>query len=435
MKLAFCNGSTEATLADKEDLQHLREIQTLVATQDDPLTEVAPTKTPLAANAKANAKAKGKPTGPATTPPPSLVQWFGHFDARAQALTAAVADHERKRPVPSLIEVYTPKDGGQDVFFLRRGEVDRKEGKANPNFIQVLMRSGDLEKKWVPQPEPQKPAVHPRISLGNWMTDAEAGGGPLLARVIVNRMWRQHFGRGIVPTTNDFGSQGQKPTHPELLDWLSAELIKNGWHLKPIHRLIMLSAVYMQSGEVNAANVQRDPDNNLWSQRPARRLEAEAIRDELLQIGGKLDDKMYGPSEANYESSRRSVYLRVKRSELIPFMTMFDAPEPAQSVGDRGGTTVPTQALASMNSNFVRELAGRLYKQVQATQPVSTEAAIMKTYEFALSRLPSDQETKRMKLFIEEQTQMLGNKPDSAAQAMREFCLALLCLNEFIYVD
>ena len=408
MRLAFCNGSVQGKLEDREDMQHLREIKTLVAVSGGHLTEATR---------------------------PSLVRWFSRFDARAKQVVDAVALHERKRPRPVLTDVYTTQDGGQDVYFLRRGEVDRKEGKADPTFLQVLMRTGGPDRKPLAEAKPEKPALHPRIALANWITDTEAGGAPLLARVIVNRLWRQHFGRGIVPTCNDFGSQGMKPSHPELLDWLATELIKNGWRLKPVNRLIMMSAVYMQAGDVNTANVERDPDNNLWSQRPPRRLEAEAIRDELLQLGGRLDDEMYGPSEVNYEGGRRSVYLRAKRSELIPFMTMFDAPEPTQSVGDRGGTTVPTQALAMMNSTFVRDLAGRLYARVQATHPATPEAAVSKTYELAFSRLPSTEEIQRMTDFIAQQTQMLGSKPDAGAQAMREFCLALLCLNEFIYVD
>ena len=408
MRLAFCNGAEEAKLADAVELQHLREIQTLTAVGDS-LT------------AESNR--------------PGLLRLFSHFDAHSKALLDAVSQHERKRPAPVLTEIYTTGDGGRDVFFLRRGEVDRKEGKMSPKFVSVLMPAGDAEKRWIAAAEPSMPQPHPRIGLANWMTDVDAGGGPLLARVIVNRLWRQHMGRGLVPSTNDFGSQGVKPTNPALLNWLAVELIRNGWHLKPIHRLIMSSAVYRQSGEVNPANVQADPDNDLWSQRPTRRLEAEAIRDALLQVGGKLDEKMFGPSEENFESGRRSVYLRVKRSELIPFLTMFDAPEPAQSVGDRGTTTVPTQALASINSKFVRELAGRLADRVQATQPASIEIAITRTCEMAFSRQPADSEITRMKTFIAEQTQMLGNKPDSPMQAMREFCLAMLCLNEFIYID
>lgn len=408
MRLAFANGPTDATLTDPTDSQSLREIQTFLA---------------------------GNPDAKAVAANTSLPQWFSHFDGRAKDLFNAVVAHEQKRPQPVLTEVYTSKDGGQDVYFLRRGEVDRKEGKANPNFIQVLMRSAEAGNRWVPEPEPKKPALHPRLSLANWMTDAEAGGGPLLARVIVNRLWRQHFGRGIVPTTNDFGTQGEKATHPELLDWLAAELIANDWKLKPIHRLIMLSSVYTQSGAVNPENRRLDPENHLWAQRPARRLEAEAIRDALLQAGGKLDRTMYGPSEANAESGRRSVYLRVKRSELVPIMTMFDAPEPNQSIGDRGNTTVPTQALAMMNSNFVRDIATRLQARVEATRPATTEEAIARAYVITLARSPAPGEVARMKAYIDQQTAMLGNKPESATQAMREFCLALLSLNEFIYID
>jgi len=407
MRLAFSNAATEAKLEDKEDLQHQREIATVVSLKNEQGEEAKH---------------------------PSLMRWFSRFDPRAQELVSAITEHERKRPAPVLTEVYTAKDGGGDVHFLPRGEVDRKQAKVNPAFVQVLMRA-DAETKWLPKPAPPQPPVHPRIALANWMTDAEVGGGPLLARVIVNRLWRQHFGRGIVATTNDFGSQGEKPTHPELLEWLAAELVRNGWQLKPIHRLIMRSAVYLQSGDVNEANVQRDPNNHLWAQRPPRRLEAEAIRDALLQAGGKLDATMFGPPEADYESARRSVYLRVKRSELVPFMTMFDAPEPTQSVGDRGGTTVPTQALASLNSKFVRDMASRLYDRVQATKPDTIETAIQRTYELAFSRAATDGETQRMKSFVDAQTEMLGNKPDSPAHAMREFCHAVLCLNEFIYVD
>ena len=402
LRLAFSNGAEEAQVADAEDMQNLREV--LVLTQ-------------------------------ANAAPESLARWFGRFDEQMQKLASAVAEHEARKPQPALTEVYTTTNGGQDVFFLRRGEVDRKEGKASPNFVQVLMRSGDAEKKWVSLPDAAQPAVHPRISLANWVTDLDAGAGPLLARVMVNRLWRQHFGQGLVPSSNDFGSQGERPTHPELLDWLASEFIKGGWRLKHLHRLIMLSAVYRQSGEINATTTERDPDNHLWARRPARRLEAEAIRDALLQLGGKLDLKMYGPSESNNESGRRSVYLRVKGSELVPFMTMFDAPEPNQSIGDRGNTTVPTQALAVMNSPFVQDLAAQFLNRIMATNPAGDEAVITRAYELALGRQPEAQEVQRLAAFIEQQTQLLGEKPDARNQALRAFCHALLCLNEFIYVD
>jgi hypothetical protein len=188
----------------------------------------------------------------------------------------------------------------------------------------------------------------------------------------------------------------------------------------------------MQSGEVKDMNVKLDPENQLWSQRPARRLEAEAIRDALLQLGARLDPKMHGPSETDVASTRRSVYLRVKRSELVPFLTMFDAPEPTQSVGDRSNTTVPTQALALMNSPFVRDLAARFSSRIKAATPAEM---ITQASEMAFCRQPTAKELQRFTAFYEQQKQLIGSKPDAAVQALRELCIAMLCLNEFIYVD
>jgi hypothetical protein len=206
----------------------------------------------------------------------------------------------------------------------------------------------------------------------------------LAARVIANRIWQHHFGEGLVGTPNDFGAQGDRPSHPELLEYLAQELVRGGWRLKPLHRRLMLSDAYQQSHEVNAANLKLDPQNRyLWHFRP-RRLEAEMIRDALLAVGGNLDPKMFGPSVLD-DTRRRSVYLRVKRSELIPSMTMFDAPEPTQSIGERSVTTVPTQALAMMNSPFVRTQAEKLRDRIRPTadkptaaQPTAVKAAAAK---------------------------------------------------------
>jgi hypothetical protein len=361
---------------------------------------------------------------------PALIRWFSRLDDRGRELTEALVRHERNRPQPVLTEVYTVAPGGEDVYFLRRGEVDRKEGKAETNFIQVLMRSGEGRGKWVAPPAGKE--EEPRVALANWITDVEAGGGPLLARVMANRVWRQHFGRGIVATPNDFGSQGERPTHPELLDWLAAGLVEGGWKLKPLHRQILLSATYRQAGGANPHNAGKDPDNRLWSGRPSRRLEAEAIRDSLLQVGGRLDPKMHGPSETDVASPRRSVYLRVKRSELVPFLTMFDAPEPTMSIGDRGTTTVPTQALALMNSPFVRDMAGRFSARLGEGSP---QEQIIRAVGLAFCREPGEEELRRLTAFHERQKQLIGNTPEAGREALREVCLALLCLNEFVYVD
>ncbi|MEY4199912.1 MAG: hypothetical protein RLZZ265_1652, partial [Verrucomicrobiota bacterium] len=341
-----------------------------------------------------------------------------------------------KTPKPDLVAVYSTKAGGQDVHLLRRGEVDSKVSKANPNYLQVLNTAAEGEKRWLPKPE-----ADPRVALGDWLTDAEHGAGSLLARVMVNRLWHHHFGRGLVATPNDFGVQGKPPTHPELLDWLAGEFVRGGWQLKPLHQLITASAVYQQGAELKPANLKADPENKLWWHRPARRLEAEAIRDALLSVGGKLEDKLYGPSETNYESPRRSVYLRVKRSELIPFLTLFDAPEPAASVGERGATTLPTQALAMMNSTFVRDIADRLTKRVLKPD-MEPATAITEASRIALGRAPTATELARLVKFFEQQRELLGppatDAKAAAAQtnrALTETSLVLLCMNEFIYVD
>ncbi|HEX8916200.1 MAG TPA: PSD1 and planctomycete cytochrome C domain-containing protein, partial [Humisphaera sp.] len=306
--------------------------------------------------AKPAGKAKGAKAAAPATPPVDeadklhLLRWFAAVDPRAGELMRAVQEQERKRPRPELIGVYSTKAGGDDVYLLKRGEVDNKAGKAALGYVQVLSKAEPTH--WAAPAAQGKPATDPRVALANWATDDQAGAGHLLARVIVNRVWKYHFGQGLVRTPNDFGLQGERPTHPELLDFLASELVRNGWKLKPLHRLIMRSAVYQQGMDASPVALERDPENKLWWHRPSRRLEAEAVRDALLVVGGRLDERMFGPSETAVETPRRSVYLRVKRSELIPFLTLFDGPEPAQSVGDRGVTTVPTQALTLLNSPF-----------------------------------------------------------------------------------
>jgi len=406
MRLCFCNDKAIADINAPADSQSLREIQSLLAKNGD------------------------KPIDPIRS---QLVGFFRHNNPKAAIALKALNEKEKTKPRPETTDVYSTKDGGSDVYFLRRGEVDNKDGKAAPNFIQVLGASAET-KRWIPEAK-----VDPRIGLANWMTDAEHGAGPLLARVMVNRVWKHHFGRGIVGTPNDFGAKGEAPTHPELLDYLATEFIKNGWHLKPLHRAIVLSAAYRLGADASAENLKRDPDNKLLWQRPARRLEAEAIRDALLAIGGKLDIHMYGPAINEVESPRRSVYLRVRRSELVPFMTLFDAPEPTQSIGDRGATTVPTQALTMMNSPFVRDMAGRLGKRVYPAT-ASFDQALDAAYSAALSRPPTLREREKMSAFYKKQEQLFAGEtknvtPQIKESAFAETCVVLLALNEFVYVD
>lgn len=360
----------------------------------------------------------------------SLTRWLSPFDTDTAKLFSAERAHAAAIPRPDFREVYTTTPGGQDVFVLRRGEVDNKAGKADPGFLQVLWRADAPA-----TPDTAPSAEHPRMALAGWMTDMERGGGPLLARVIVNRLWQHHFGQGIVRTPNDFGVQGEAPTHPELLEYLAAELIRNGWKLKPLHRAIMLSAVYQQSHEIREDSLAADPENRqFWHYQP-RRLEAETIRDAILQLGGSLDRTMYGPSVLD-DAPRRSIYLRVKRSELLPIMTMFDAPEPTQSIGSRSITTVPTQALTLMNSAFVRQQAEKIAGEIRAQITGPPEDRVKAAFQRTLGRLPSETELTRMTEFVRQQQAALpADTPNSEQVAFTEFCHVLLCLNEFVYVD
>jgi mono/diheme cytochrome c family protein len=292
------------------------------------------------------------------------------------------------------------------TYHLKNGDPQQKEGIAEPGFLQVLTR-GDMS-RWPVQSRDSRTSGR-RAALGNWITDTEQGAGHLAARVIVNRIWQHYMGRGIVGTPNDFGTQGEKPAHPELLDWLASELIRNDWRLKPIHRLIATSAAY-RSGE-----------------RPPRRLEAEAIRDNALSVSGMLDVTMYGPGAADDTSNRRSIYLTVKRSKPVPAIQLFDGPDTSSSQEARAQTTTPSQALHFLNDKTMRGLAeGFAGRIVETPDPVAT------AYRIAYGRPPRDDEHARAENFIRRQSNLRGG---DAGKAYADFCAALMSASEFIFIE
>ncbi|MBL9125770.1 MAG: DUF1553 domain-containing protein, partial [Planctomycetaceae bacterium] len=268
-------------------------------------------------------------------------------------------------------------------------------------------------------------------------TDVDFGAGALLGRVIVNRLWQHHLGQGIVTTPSDFGSQGARPSHPELLDYLAGELIRNGWRLKPIHRLIMTSAVYQQSAEPREESLAVDSDNRSYWRWNRRRLEGEIIRDAMLATSGLLDPTPFGPGTLDEGHRRRSIYFTVKRSQLIPMMVLFDAPEPLQSMGLRGSTTVAPQALLMMNNPQVRAYAAGLAKRLVREVGAEPEAVIARGYAYTLSRAPDADELASGVEFLKEQgARHRGDGHDQAAElALMDYCQALFCLSEFMYVD
>lgn len=408
LRLAISTDPNPATVAGDVTMQHLGEIRAMLAANNQQIPEVLR---------------------------PQTVAWFSAYDSSAAQVWSAVRNQQAAEPRPKFQELYTTVGGGQDVFFLRRGEVDNKEGKAEPGFVQVLTRGENRPAADGAAAATASSVPDPRVRLAEWMTDVQSGAGPLVARVMVNRLWQHHFGRGLVATPNDFGVQGEAPSHPQLLEWLANAFVQGGWRLKPLHKRLVLSAAYRQSHTLIPENLQIDPENRLvWYFQP-RRLDAELIRDALLTVGGNLDRNMYGPSVLD-DSARRSIYLRVKRSELIPLMTMFDAPEPTQSIGQRTTTTVPTQALAMINSPLVRQQAERLSQRVRSDRNASLDAQIENAYRLALQRGPADGERSAMRAFIEQQRAVFGGEePAATDKAFAEFCHVLFCLNEFVYID
>ena len=330
-----------------------------------------------------------------------MTEWHKGYDLDWLALNQVVIRHESKHPKPQMTEVFAARVRGSTyefgadtykVYQLRRGNPDNKEDEATPGFFRVLMRADQEEKHWLSDPHDKEKTVAGRIGLANWLSDVDQGAGHVMARVMVNRLWYHHFGRGIVATPSDFGSRGGLPSHPELLDWLASQLVSNGWQLKLIHKLIMTSATYMQADEITESGQEHDPENFLLWRRNPRRLEAEVIRDSLLSVSGTLDDTMFGKGTLDQKSTRRSIYFTIKRGQLIPFLTLFDAPDAMQSIATREQSTVATQALAMLNSPIVRDLATKFSAKVRPNTETSIADAIDSAYQTALARPATDDE-------------------------------------------
>jgi hypothetical protein len=312
--------------------------------------------------------------------------------------------------------------------------VNRKEEIAAPGFLQVLTESGREEShgSLAPPKDWTRTSFH-RARLANWITDPE-GAGRLAARVMANRLWQHHFGRGIVATPNDFGTQGEPPTHPELLDWLASDLIENGWRLKRLHKLVMTSSVYLQSGAFDEGRAKIDRENAYYWRRAPQRLEGEAIRDAMLHVAGMLDATMHGPGSLDQNMRRRSVYFFIKRSQLIPAMMLFDWPEHLVSIGARSVTTIAPQSLMFMNSPQARQYAEGFAVRLPATSP---EEAVRQGYRLAFGRELLEQERELSLDFLARQkaTHEQAGRADAERLALVDFCQALLSMNEFAYVE
>jgi hypothetical protein len=353
-------------------------------------------------------------------------------------LSDAIKAVEAKRP--QLPKAYAVTDKGREFgksFLLVRGDPAHKGDEVKPGFICSLP-GGTTE---VGTSLVTATTTGRRKALAEWIANSQ---NPLTARVWMNRVWRQHFGRGIVNTPSNFGVNGELPSHPELLDWLAVKFQQGGWRLKPMHRLMLLSSTWQQSSAIREAAMKQDPQNRWYWRMPVRRLEAEVIRDGILTMAGTINLEMHGPpvyppvdptlradtfqginwpeGEDSPKTWRRSVYVKVKRSLLLPELDVFDCPEISAAVPQRNITTTPLQALMLLNDPLILRQAGMFADRLKKDAGDNPAKQIERGYSLAFGRAPTAQE---MTLSL----QFLKTHP------LADFCQAIINLNEFVYVQ
>ncbi len=350
---------------------------------------------------------------------------------------------------------------------LRRGNARAPAAEVQPGFVEVLCPPGKTELPTQVQTPPGPPLPRGgtggssgrRLALARWLTGPEH---PLTARVIVNRVWHHHFGRGIVATLGNFGRSGSSPTHRELLDWLAVDFMEHGWSLKRLHRQIMTSTVYRQSarplppgGEGRVQAERLDPQNHLLWRMNLRRLEAEIVRDAVLAVGGKLDPALGGPpilitnppsgvSEVKPGPTptspyRRSLYLFARRVYPLKILEVFDTPIMPVNCTQRMNSATVLQSLTFLNSFFVIEQAEHLSARVRARAGPDAGRQVDAAYRITLAREPTGREQEKCRAFLRDQkTNYVKNgwAPDrSGRAALTDLCHMLLCTNEFLYVE
>jgi hypothetical protein len=369
--------------------------------------------------------------------PAGELRALGELAARQQAVArerARLVASQPQREVAYAVEEGTPRDARLQV----RGDPEKPGAVVRRRWLEVL--GG----------QPVGPeGGSGRRQLAGWLT---ARDNPLAARVMVNRIWQYHFGKGLVTTPNDFGSRGQPPTHPELLDWLADRLVESGWRLKTMHRMIMLSDAYQRTSAVTASAPRDvDPENRLYWRFERRRLSAEELRDSLLQVCGQLDGTPAGPHpfplesswnftqhnpfNADYATKKRGIYLMVQRNRRDLFLTLFDGADPNATTPQRQQTTVPTQALYVMNAPFFHAQAQQLADQLLAEPDLERRLDLM--FRTALQRPPSHAERERLERFLAAYALEVRDVPPSGRTRAAWAALARVLLggNEFMYLD
>lgn len=349
-------------------------------------------------------------------------------------------------PLPRGYFMHEPAGAILATHILLRGKATRPGPEVQPGFPAVVVSRQPIF------PAPGSNTSQRRLTLARWLASPD---NPLTARVIVNRVWHWHFGEGLVRTPSDFGTAGDRPSHPELLDWLASWFIEEGWSLKKLHRLILGSNAYRMSKKWRADYGKLDPENRYLWRFSYRRLEVEAIRDSILSATGQLNARMYGPwmypevpKEAlagssdpgtiwkafdESDASRRTIYAHIKRSFVVPLLEVLDLCDTTRTAEKRLVTTVAPQALSLFNGSFANRQAVHFANRLIREVGQDAERQVQRAYELALCRPPSAVERQAMLRFLGN-----GSKSDSATtshQSLVQMCRVILNLNEFVYAD
>jgi len=355
---------------------------------------------------------------------------------------------DRNRPTEVARALVVTEQGSEPrpTYVLTRGNPHAEGEPVEPGFLEVL---GGADANVAPSSNPETSGR--RTALAKWMVDPESQ--PLTARVMANRVWQHHFGRGLVRTPSDFGFAGAAPTHPELLDYLAARLIENDWHLKPLHRLIVTSETYKRGSRISEGAYAVDPENDLFWRFDPRRLSAEEVRDSMLAACGRLDQRVGGQSiypaleaevlagqsrpgegwgnSSEADRARRSIYVFTKRSLAVPLLASFDVADTDFTCPVRFATTQPTQALGLINGEFVHQVAKWMVESIGPHKD-SPSDLVAEAIRRTTQRTATKSEIDRGVKLIEELQSKHGQSFESACET---FCLTALNLNEFIYLD
>ena len=358
---------------------------------------------------------------------------------------------EQAMEPPLAIRALWDRGEPSPTYILRRGEHNKPGRLVGPGVPSALTDGRTPFQVESPFPA-GTPKTGRRLALARWLTSSQH---PLTSRVAVNRIWYHHFGNGLVKTLENFGVAGERPSHPELLDYLAVEFVRRGWSVKQLHRLIMNSRTYRQGNRITADRQQRDPQNRLLSRMPLKRMDAEALRDSLLFVSGKLDGRSGGYPDhvsvdydglvsANATATggwRRSIYLQHRRTEIPTMLATFDYPEMGPNCTERTVSIVSPQSLMLMNNRHVRELAGSFAARVEKVladqdqaggKSKAWDARVETVYQLALSRLPTAAERR---LGIETLEKLVTDWQGDRQAALETYCHTILNSAAFIYID